>query len=162
MEEAWGCWKIGWGGATGNHWGGVNEQRWPGWWRLRHGDHLHTGRGRAQQKTVDFAISFLWERAVPLALTPKIDSSVPPGVFLAPLILLPHHWISEQTSRSSSKSMHGPFKRNAWDCSCPSSRLATLSTGFHSQKLWELLPPALSWGPGCGIPRSSGETEELR
>ena len=51
-------------------------------------------------------------------------------------------------SWSAYKSMHRSFKQNAWDFNSPPSRLVTISAGFHSQKFWGLLFPALE--PWCG------------
>lgn len=55
---------------------------------------------------------------------------------------------------SASMSVCGPFKRNAWDSSCPPSHSATISAGFYSQKLGGLLSLTLVlWAgePGVGL-----------
>lgn len=47
-----------------------------------------------------------------------------------------------RVSEFISKSMCESFKRSAWDCSHPLAHSATVSAGFHSQKL--LLSPLTS------------------
>ena len=52
------------------------------------------------------------------------------------------------------KTIHRPFKRNAWGSQNPLFRSAIIPTGFHSQKLWELLFPTLepwAWKSGVGL-----------
>lgn len=48
-------------------------------------------------------------------------------------------------SPSARKSVHSLFKGSAWECSWPPSHSATITAGFHSQKLWGLLSPALKF-----------------
>ena len=60
-------------------------------------------------------------------------------------------WHSNPLNHLAS-AMHRPFKRSAWVFSCPPSHSATISTGFHNQKFWGLLPGtgAVDWGAWCG------------
>lgn len=67
--------------------------------------------------------------------------------------LLPQHWNSELVSPSASKSVHGPFKRSAWDSSLPLSHSATISTVFSARNVGTPLPQTgnLGWGARCGV-----------
>lgn len=110
----------------------------------------HQEVGRLNKETMDSASTSVWDNAAPPALTLKLDNSVAPCMSLMPFRLLPQHW-TERVSPSASKSSYRPFKRDIWDSSHPRPHSATISAGFHSQKLWGILFPALeSW---AGEPR---------
>ena len=47
------------------------------------------GVGRAQQRTIAYASTSLWEKAAPLTLALKPENSVSPFMSLAPFKLLP-------------------------------------------------------------------------
>uniref|UniRef100_K9IG64 Uncharacterized protein n=1 Tax=Desmodus rotundus TaxID=9430 RepID=K9IG64_DESRO len=86
--------------------------------------------GKLSKETMAFASTSLWEKVVPPDLALKQDNSVPPHLFLVPFKLY------LRASESIRKSVHGPFKRNIWECSSPPSHSATISTGFHSHNFF--------------------------
>ena len=97
--------------------------------------------GGLRKGTMASDSTFLWEKSDPPSLALNLNNLLPLHLPLAPFKLLCQCWSSEGVSPS--KSMSGPFKKNAWDCRNLSSHSATISTGFHSQKSWELLFLAL-------------------
>lgn len=109
---------------------------------------------RSQPRNNGFCQHFHLEGAAPPALALQPDNSVPLRMSLEPFEMLPQHWSSERKKSVSSKSMCGPFKRNSCDTSCPPSHSATISTGFHSQKLWGLFSLALEAWCGALMPPS--------
>lgn len=64
-----------------------------------------SGRGRDQQRNNAFC-QYFWEKAAPLPFALKPDNSVPSYMYLAPFILLPKPWSSEQVNPSGSKFRH--------------------------------------------------------
>lgn len=87
----------------------------------------------------------IWNKVASSALSLNPDNSVPSHMSLVPFKLLPQCWSLEQVKLSVSK-------YTCWDSSSSSFHSATISIGFHSQKLWELIFPALEpWAGELGI-----------
>lgn len=96
----------------------------------------------------------------------KPDNSVTPHISLALFEPVPQCWSSEGVSPSVSRSMHKLFKRNIWNSRSPMSHSATIAAGFHSQKMWGLLFPALKHltgehGVGLGPHAPQGRTSAV-
>ena len=117
-------------------------------WRLPAGS---VGEGLRKGKMASASTSF-WEKAAFPALALMPDNSFPPHMSLVPFELLPQCWSSEGVS--SSMSVCGPLRGIAWDSRSPPSHLATIPSGFHSQKLqgpiFLALEPRVG-GPGVGL-----------
>ena len=146
--------KVGWGGVSGNHRGRENS------FTQIDGDSAMVPicqlcDGRGQQRKNGLCQTSCFEESCFSSSPPISDNWVTSHVFLVLFQLLPQCW-------SSSKFVQRHFKRSAWDSRSPLSHTATISTVFHSQKLWGLLFLARNPGLGvwCGVvtPCSSGRT----
>ena len=125
--------------------------------------HPHAGSvGKGISKgTVASVGTSVWDKVAPPNFTLMPENSVSFCMSLVLFKLLYQSWSTEGLSLN--KSVHGPFRRNAWDSSCHSSHSATIPAGFHSQKLWVVLFLALehwNWVScyGAWTPHSIGGT----
>ena len=105
--------------------------------------HPHAGSvGKGISKgTVASVGTSVWDKVAHPKFTLMPENSVSFCMSLVLFKLLYQSWSTEGLSLN--KSVHGPFRRNAWDSSCHSSHSATIPAGFHSQKLWVVLFLAL-------------------
>ena len=110
----------------------------------------YLSRRGLSKETMSSANSPVWEIAAPPAFALKPNNSIPSYMSLGPFELLPQSWSSEQVSPSLTKSTYRPHKRKVCNSLSPLSHLVTISTGFHSQRLWRLLFLALE--PWAGQP----------
>nr|KAF6401475.1 hypothetical protein HJG63_009575 [Rousettus aegyptiacus] len=111
------------------------------------------GDGRAQQRTMASTSTSVLQKTVPPALMLKPDNSFAPCMSLALLEELPQSWSSERVSPLASKFIHKPFQRNICNSHSPLSHSATVSAGFHNQKLWGLFFLALEpWAGKLSLP----------
>ncbi|KAF6100016.1 hypothetical protein HJG60_011727 [Phyllostomus discolor] len=100
-------------------------------------------RGRAQQRNNGLCQHFCIGENFPSSPRPEARQFSSSPYFSGAFQVLPKSWSSKQASPSASKSVCGPFKRNAWYSRSPSYNSVTVSTDFHSQKLWRFLLLAL-------------------
>lgn len=88
----------------------------------------------------------LSERKLPLQPCPEARQFRPPRTSLVPFKLLE----LRMSELRVCKSLHGPFKRSAWDSSCPRLTPPRSPLVFTARSYGDVSPRHWNWGAWCG------------